>query len=188
MTGLLHLSENIEHGIASLIEFCGDTSEREGMRDTPKRVLKAYEEMTSGYKMDPEKILSTRFACSSDEMVLVKGIEFVSLCEHHLLPFVGTAAVAYLPDCYVIGLSKIPRLVQCYAKRFQLQERLTTDIASAFNTHLRCRGVGVVLRAKHSCMGCRGAMQPNAEMVTSCTLGAFRDDLRTRSEFLSLVS
>lgn len=175
-----------EVGVESLIKLCGDYPDRPGMKDTPQRVTKAFLEMTSGYEKDPAAILSKRFECTSDEMVVVRGIQFVSLCEHHMLPFTGTADIAYIPNGFVVGLSKLPRLVECFAKRFQIQEGLTMQIAHAMKVAVS-QHVGVVLTAKHSCMGCRGVMQPNAEMVTSCMLGAFKENQTTRSEFLSLV-
>lgn len=174
-------------GIRNLLAMIGQDPDREGIKETPDRVVRAFVEMTSGYGENPEKILGKLFESDNDEIVLVKGIEFVSLCEHHLLPFIGTATVGYIPDKKVVGLSKIGRLVECFAKRLQLQEQLTTQIAKAVQENIPNLGVGVIIKAKHSCMGCRGVMQPNAEMITCALLGHFRDDPRTRNEFLSLA-
>lgn len=173
--------------ISDLLEWLGEDPNREGLLDTPKRVCRAFLEMTSGMREDPAQILSTKFSAAYDEMVIVKDIKFTSVCEHHLLPFVGTAVVGYLPDKQVIGLSKIPRLVECFAKRLQLQERLTTQIAESLQEHLQPKGVGVHLTAFHSCMGCRGVKQAAASMVTSSLLGEFRNNPSTRSEFFQLA-
>lgn len=175
--------------VVRLLELVGEDPNRPGLVDTPGRVVRALAEMTEGYRMDPAVILERVFdEPSSDEMVVVDGIDFTSLCEHHLLPFAGTAVVGYVPQGgKVVGLSKIPRLVECFARRLQVQERLTRQIADAMDTHLAPAGVGVVLRAKHSCMGCRGVRKPAASMVTSATLGLFRDDPRARAEFLALA-
>lgn len=176
----------IENGIRLMIESTG-VEWHEGLKDTPSRVVKAFAEMTSGYKQDPAAILARTFPGESyDEMVIVPGIHFVSLCEHHLLPFSGTAAVAYIPRERVVGLSKIPRLVECFARRLQVQERMTVQIADALTEHLKPSGVGVVLRARHSCMTCRGVRQQNAEMVTSVMRGALRDKPEARAELMGL--
>lgn len=147
-------------------------------------------EMTLGYQEDPKEILSRTFDEKSDEVVILRGIEFTSLCRHHLLPFSGTADVGYLPGetGKVVGLSKLARLVDCFARRLQLQERMTRQIAESLMGHLNARGAAVVVRAKHSCMACRGVKKASATMVTSCCLGAFREDGRLRSEFLTLCS
>lgn len=173
--------------VRRLLQFIGEDPEREGLLDTPKRVVKAYAEMTAGYSEDPAAILSTTFDDRCDEMVMLRGIDFVSLCEHHLLPFTGTAVVGYVPGDRVVGLSKLARLVECYARRLQVQERLTNQIAYALLDHLDARGVGVVIRAHHSCMGNRGVRKPGAEMVTSAMLGVLRDDTAARAEFLALA-
>ena len=174
-------------GISSLITYCGDDPTRPGMLQTPDRIAKAYREMTVGYEQDPEEILSTRFAAEYDEMVILRGIAFSSLCEHHLLPFTGIAAIGYLPNAQVVGISKLARLVDCYARRFQIQENMTLQIATAIMKYLKPKGVAVHIIATHQCMACRGANKPGAEMVTTCLLGAFRSDEKTRSEFLRLV-
>lgn len=176
----------IEAGIRQMIESTG-VQWHEGLEDTPKRVMKAFAEMTSGYSMDPAQILARTFPGENyDELVIVPGIQFVSLCEHHLLPFMGSAVVAYIPHDRVIGLSKIPRLVECFARRLQVQERMTIQIADAMMDHLKPNGVGVVLRAQHSCMSCRGVRQQDAEMVTSVMRGALRDKPEARAELMGL--
>jgi len=174
-----------EEAVATLLRFIGEEPERDGLRDTPARVVKAWREMTAGYAEDPAEILSRTFDESSDELVILRGISFYSTCEHHLLPFYGQAVVGYLPG-KVVGISKLARLVECFAKRLQVQERMTRQIADAVETHLEARGVGVVLRAHHLCMGCRGVRQEETEMVTSSMLGTLRTDATSRAEFLRL--
>lgn len=174
--------------VVRLLEWVGEDPTRPGLIDTPARVVKAWAEMTKGYAQDPAEILSRTFPDRCDEMVLVTGIDFVSLCEHHVLPFTGTATVGYLPGERVVGLSKIPRLVHAFARRLQVQERLTFQIAHAIDTHLKPGGVGVVVTAHHSCMSCRGVRLAGARMVTSAMLGDLRDDPRARAEFLSLAT
>jgi GTP cyclohydrolase I len=173
--------------VVRLLEWIGEDPTREGLADTPKRVAKAFREMTAGLHVDPASVLGTVFNESSDQMVVVRGIRFSSLCEHHLLPFTGTATVGYIPNGRVIGLSKIPRLVEVFAKRPQVQERMTNQIAEALMEHLQPNGVGVIVKAHHSCMGCRGVRQPDAEMVTSCLLGCMRADSSSRHELLELM-
>ena len=174
-----------EEAVATLLRFMGEEPERDGLRDTPARVVKAWREMTAGYAEDPAEILSRTFDESSDELVILRGISFYSTCEHHLLPFYGQAVVGYLPG-KVVGISKLARLVECFAKRLQVQERMTRQIAEAVEAHLEARGVGVVLRAHHLCMGCRGVRQEETEMVTSAMLGTLRTDATSRAEFLRL--
>lgn len=176
-----------EAAVSTLLRFIGEEPERDGMRDTPARVVKAWREMTSGYDDDPAEILSRTFEESSDEMIILRGISFFSTCEHHMLPFYGQAVVGYLPG-KVVGISKLARLVTCFARRLQIQERMTRQIAEAIETHLDARGVGVVLRAHHLCMGCRGVRQEETEMVTSSMLGTLRSDSTTRAEFLRLTA
>lgn len=160
---------------------------RPGLLDTPRRVVKALTEMTAGYHEKPEEILSTVFDSNADQMVVVKDIGYSSMCEHHLLPFTGTVSVGYLPASgRVVGLSKIPRLVHCYARRFQIQEGMTMEIAAALMKHLEPLGVGVVVTGVHTCCHLRGARSHN-EMVTSALLGAFRDEQRVRDEFFGLT-
>lgn len=176
-------TESIKH----LLLWLGEDVEREGLIDTPKRVVKAFEEMTAGIKIDPLSVLGTVFNETSDQMVIVRGIRFSSLCEHHMLPFNGTAAVGYIPNGKVIGLSKIPRLVEVFAKRLQVQERMTNQIATTLMDSLKPLGVGVVIKAHHSCMGCRGIKQPDAEMITSCLLGCVKEDARARAELMGFL-
>jgi GTP cyclohydrolase I len=176
-----------EDAVVRLLEWIGEDPTREGLLDTPKRVVKAFREMTSGLTTEPRSVLGTVFNETSDQMVVVRGIRFSSMCEHHLLPFTGTAAVGYVPDGRVIGLSKIPRLVEVFAKRPQVQERMTNQIADALMQHLLPRGVGVVVKAHHSCMGCRGVRQPDAEMITSCVLGCMKEDPASRAELMEFI-
>lgn len=177
-----------EAAVRQLLMAIGETTERDGLRDTPARVVRALIEMTSGKDLNPAQILATTFDEHSDEIVLVTGIRFTSLCEHHLLPFIGTVDVGYLPGNGVVGLSKLARLVECFARRLQVQERMTRQIAEAIQIHLQAQGVGVVVRAHHSCMGCRGVRQQDAQMITSAMLGVFRDRAEVRAEFLTLCS
>jgi GTP cyclohydrolase I len=159
-----------------------------GMQDTPKRVARAWREMTRGYLEDPATILSRTFdAGGYDQVVMLRSVPFQSLCEHHLLPFTGTVDLAYLPGKRVVGLSKLARLVDCYARRFQIQERMTKDIADAMERHLRARGVIVIVSGVHSCMTTRGVLKPGAAMTTSDVRGVFRRDAPARAEALSLL-
>ncbi|HSP35803.1 MAG TPA: GTP cyclohydrolase I FolE [Thermoanaerobaculia bacterium] len=176
-----------ESAVATLLRYIGEDPERDGLADTPGRVIRAWREMTAGYAEDPAEILARTFDETSDELVILSNISFYSTCEHHLLPFYGTASVGYLPG-KVVGISKLARLVQCFARRLQIQERMTKQVASAIAEHLDARGVGVVIRAHHLCMGCRGTRQPATEMVTSSMLGTLRDDAVSRSEFLRLIN
>lgn len=179
--------EAVEQNITRLLQYLGEDVDRDGLRDTPGRVVRAFVEMTSGSKQDADALLSRVFEERSDEMIVVKDIRFTSLCEHHLLPFVGTAHVCYIPTDKVVGLSKIPRVVDCFARRLQIQERLTRQIAEAMNRCLRPQGVGVVVEAFHSCMGCRGVVKPEASMITSSMLGVMRSSAEARAEFFSLI-
>jgi GTP cyclohydrolase I len=174
--------------VVRLLEFVGEDPAREGLRNTPARVVRALSEMTRGYSLDPAVALGTTFVDDRcDEMVVCRGIDFTSLCEHHLLPFSGDAVVGYVPGDRLVGLSKLARLVEVYAQRLQVQERLTVQIADALTEHLAPRGVGVVVRARHSCMACRGVRKQHAEMVTSALSGFMRDDAAARAEFLALA-
>lgn len=174
-------------GIVRLIEYIGDDPSREGLIDTPERVLKAWSEMTAGYKEDPAKILSVTFDVDKvDEMVILRSIPFVSFCEHHMLPFEGTADVAYIPKDRVVGLSKLARLVDVYAKRLQVQERLTQQIRQSIDEHLSPIGSAVVIRASHTCMCYRG-IKKRGEMITSSLSGRLREDPAARAEFLALT-
>lgn len=174
--------------VTRLLEYIGEDPAREGLVKTPARVTRALAEMTDGYCQDALEVLSTSFDVPYDQMVVVTGIEFSSLCEHHLLPFTGEATVAYIPSGAVVGLSKLARTVNIYAHRLQVQERMTNQIAQAIDSALRPQGVGVVLRAHHSCMGCRGVRKPAAQMVTSALLGKMRDLPECRAEFLHLAN
>ena len=170
-----------------LVEL-GEDPTRDGLQKTPERVESSLRYLTSGYKRDADAILNgALFEVPYDEMVIVKDIELFSLCEHHLLPFFGKCHVAYLPDSKVIGLSKIPRLVDMFARRLQVQERLTMQIAETINDKIRPRGVGVVVEAQHLCMIMRGVEKQHSVAATSSMLGAFKDDQNTRSEFLNLI-
>lgn len=181
------VEEGPDDAILRLLQWVGEDPKRDGLIDTPKRVLKAFKEMTSGYQECPADILSKIFEEPYDEVVISRAIPFTSLCEHHLLPFTGTVDVGYLPSRRgVVGLSKLARLVDCFSKRLQVQERMTRQIADSIMTHLVAQGAAVVVRAEHSCMACRGVKKAGSEMVTSCMLGVFRDKPEARAEFLSL--
>src|SRR5687768_5376695 len=170
------------------LELMGEDPKRDGLEKTPLRVAKAYELLTRGYWLDPKEVLNDAlFDVQSDEMVIVKDIDFYSLCEHHLLPFFGKCHIAYLPTTKVVGLSKLPRLVEVFARRLQVQERMTTDIARIIDELIRPQGVAVVIEAQHLCMAMRGVEKQNSYALTSSMLGAFRDDARTRGEFLDLI-
>ena len=170
------------------LELLGEDPAREGLLRTPRRVSEAWKFFTRGYDQDPKTVLNNAlFAASSDEMVIVKDIDFYSLCEHHLLPFFGKCHIAYLPTKKVVGLSKLPRLVEVFARRLQIQERLTQEIATTLRDLVRADGVGVVIEAQHLCMMMRGVEKQNSYAITSTMLGRFRDDARTRGEFLDLL-
>ena len=179
-------TSDAEDTVIRQLEFIGEDPTREGLRETPKRVLKAMKEMTSGYQANPQEILSKTFSDVCDEMVVVDRIGYWSLCEHHMLPFYGTATVAYLPKDRVVGLSKIPRLVEALSRRLQVQERLTEQIAKTIQQILEPRGVGVLVEGNHLCCAMRGAKTP-VSMKTSCLLGEFREP-EVRAEFLALRS
>ena len=179
----------ISNAIHELIQAVGENTEREGMRETPDRVARMYDELLAGYWTDPVELINGAiFDVSYDEMVLVRDIEFYSLCEHHMLPFLGRAHVAYIPRGKVIGLSKIPRVVDLYARRFQVQERMTRQIADFISEVLNPHGVAVVLEAVHLCSVMRGVKKHDARMTTSAMHGAFRKNLATRQEFLDSIS
>jgi GTP cyclohydrolase I len=174
--------------VAAMLRELDPEPTREGLRDTPRRVEGAFRHYTSGYAQDPKKVIGDAlFAAETDEMVLVKDIEIYSLCEHHLAPFFGKAHVAYIPGSHIVGLSKIARVVDIFARRLQVQERLTMQVAQALDEVLKPRGVGVVIEAAHLCMMMRGVEKQNSQTITSCQLGLFRRDERTRAEFLRLV-
>lgn len=178
----------MEEQFRAIIEAVGENPEREGLLRTPHRAAKAMEFLTQGYEQDLSEIVNGAiFESSNDEMVIVKDIELFSLCEHHLLPFIGKAHVAYLPDGKVIGLSKIPRIVDMFARRLQIQENLTQQIGQCLQDAIGAKGVGVVIEAKHLCAMMRGVQKQNSSMITSMMLGRFREDPRTRQEFLDLI-
>jgi GTP cyclohydrolase I len=180
--------ETIADLVRRIIKLVGEDPEREGLRKTPERFEKALKFLTSGYHQNAENVLNgATFSVCYDEMVVVKDIEFFSLCEHHLLPFFGKCHVAYLPNKRVIGLSKVARLVNMFARRLQIQERLTSQIAKAIEEKISPEGVGVIVEARHLCMQMRGVEKQHGQAVTSAMLGSFRHNKQTRDEFLSLV-
>lgn len=182
--------EQAEEAVRILIKWAGDNPSREGLKDTPKRVVKSYEEFYSGYNEDPEEILKRTFSETEgyDEMVVLKDIRIESHCEHHMLPIIGRAHIAYIPRSRVVGISKLARVADLYAKRMQIQEKLTAQIATSINDILQPRGVGVVIEATHQCMSTRGVYKCGAVMQTSHMLGSFREDIRTRQEFMTLIT
>jgi len=181
--------ETIADLVRKMLTLIGEDPNREGLRRTPERFEKAFRYLTSGYRQDPEKLLNgAMFSVCYDNMVVVKDIELYSLCEHHLLPFFGKCHVAYIPNKKVVGLSKIARLVNMYARRLQIQERLTSQIAKAIEEKLSPEGVGVVVEARHLCMVMRGVEKQHSAAMTSAMLGAFRENKQTRDEFLSLIN
>ena len=181
--------DSIEKSVSKIIRAIGEDPSREGLRNTPKRVAKAYGELLEGYRIDPIKLLNhATFNVDYDDMVIIRDIEFYSLCEHHMLPFLGRAHVAYIPDGKVIGLSKIPRIVDMFARRLQIQERMTRQIADYVNQILQPRGVAVVVEGMHLCAMIRGVRKHDSRMTTSSMLGAFRNREATRMEFLDNIS
>jgi len=181
--------EKLEESVKSILMAIGEDVDREGLLRTPHRVAKSYEELLSGYRMDPRALINEAvFNVAYDEMVVVRNIEFYSLCEHHMLPFIGHVHVAYIPSDKVIGLSKIPRIVDLFSRRLQVQERMTKQIAEYIDVVLNPRGVAVVAEGLHMCMMLRGVKKQNARMTTSAMLGAFRNNLSTRMEFLESIS
>lgn len=193
--------------VEDMLSYIGEDIERDGLRETPRRVLRAWKEMFSGYSKDLREILKTFEDPGTDEIIAVRDISFTSTCEHHLLPFIGVVHVGYIPNGRIVGLSKVPRLVDVFAKRLQVQERMTKEIAHALEKGLSYQfesesteddpggvvstiaphGVAVIVSAQHHCLACRGANRPEARMVTSCMLGAFKDDPSTKNEFLTLI-
>jgi len=179
----------MEDAYKTIIKECGEDLDRPGLLDTPKRAAKAMKFLTQGYTQDLDSVINNAlFPSDSREMVIVKDIELYSMCEHHLLPFIGKAHVAYIPNGKVLGLSKVARIVDMFARRFQIQEQLTTEIAATIESVTGAEGVGVVIEAKHMCMMMRGVQKQNSLMKTSAMLGTFRSNQSTRNEFLSLVS
>jgi len=181
--------EEFEQAVTKILELLGEDPKREGLLKTPSRVAKALKFLTEGYDQDPQEILNQAlFTTSNDEMVLVRDIEFYSMCEHHMLPIIGRAHIAYIPDGKVVGLSKIPRIVNVYARRLQIQEQMTEQIADAILSTIKPKGVAVVLHARHMCMEMRGVQKINSTTVSSALRGLFKSDERTRSEFYNLIN
>jgi GTP cyclohydrolase I len=179
----------IEAQVKLLLEELGEDPQREGLLKTPNRVAKAYEFLTRGYREDINKVINGAvFEEKYDEMVIVKDVDFFSLCEHHMLPFFGKVHIAYIPDGKIVGLSKMPRIVDVFARRLQVQERMTQEIADTLDKYLQPRGVGVVSEARHMCMMMRGVEKQNSVATASAMHGIFKEDARTRSEFLNLIS
>ena len=182
-------SEEAAAAVKTLIRYAGDNAEREGLLKTPKRVVKSFEELFVGYNKSAWEVLNASFSetGSYDEMVLLTDIEFESHCEHHMVPFVGRAHIAYVPDLSVVGISKLARLVEVFSKRLQIQEKMTTQITDSLDLVLQPQGVAVVVEARHMCMTMRGVKQKTVKMVTSCMTGVFRDDAKMKSEFLAMI-
>jgi GTP cyclohydrolase I len=185
----MNRQKEFEQAVTKVLELIGEDPQREGLIKTPARVVKALDFLTEGYHQDPKEILSQAlFTSSNDEMVLVRDIEFYSMCEHHMLPIIGRAHVAYIPDGKVVGLSKIPRIVNVFARRLQIQEQMTEQIADAISETINPKGVAVVLHARHMCMEMRGVQKINSTTVSSALRGLFKSDERTRNEFYNLIN
>jgi len=185
----MNKEEEFEQAITKVLELLGEDPNREGLLKTPSRVAKALQFLTEGYHQDPQEILNQAlFSTSNDEMVLVRDIEFYSMCEHHMLPIIGRAHVAYIPDGKVVGLSKIPRIVNLYARRLQIQEQMTEQIADAILETIKPKGVAVVVHARHMCMEMRGVQKINSTTISSALRGLFKKDERTRNEFYNLIN
>ena len=180
---------DVESAFRTIIRWTGDDPERDGLIETPARVARAFEEFFSGYSQDPAAILQKTFEeiDGYDEMIILRGIRFESHCEHHMAPIIGQAWVAYVPSGRVVGISKLARVVEVYAKRLQIQKKMTAQIANTINDVLKPQGVGVIIKAKHHCMTTRGIHKPDTDLVTSRMLGCFRDNPLTRQEFLTMV-
>jgi GTP cyclohydrolase IA len=179
--------ERIQKAVREILIAVGEDPDREGLRDTPKRVARMYAEVFAGLHDDPQKYVRTFFTEQYDELVVLRDIPFYSFCEHHLMPFDGRAHVAYLPNGRVVGLSKLARVVDAFARRPQVQERLTMQVADLLTNSLQAKGVAVVMEARHTCMTCRGVKKPNSVMITSAVRGICRSDARTRAEVMSLL-
>ncbi len=185
--GSLNKDERGQILIRSLLEFIGEDVKREGLVDTPRRVIKSYKEIFGGYHMDPKKVLGTTFEANGyDQVVICKDIEMFSTCEHHMIPFIGKVHIGYIPGKRVVGLSKLARLVEVFSRRLQIQEKMTQEIADSMEKYLEPKGVMVVVKAKHLCMCARGVQKQHSEMVTSAIRGAF-EDAAARSEFMELI-
>ena len=178
-----------QNAVRVLLSWAGDNPDREGLLDTPARVVRAFDEYFAGYGEDPKEILSRTFEETDgyDEMVILRDIPFESHCEHHLAPIIGKAYVAYIPDNRVVGISKLARIVEIFAKRLQIQEKMTAQIANTINETLLPRGVAVIIKGEHQCMTCRGIHKPGVDMITSHMTGLFRSNAKTRAEFLTLI-
>jgi GTP cyclohydrolase I len=188
MSQKTHISERISDLVKQMLLELGEDVDRAGLKRTPERVEASLKFLTKGYKLDIERVVNGAvFEAEYDEMVIVKDIEVYSLCEHHLLPFYGKCHIAYLPNKKIIGLSKIPRVVDVFSRRLQVQERLTTDVAYALEKYLEPKGIGVVIEAYHLCMMMRGVQKQNSSTITSCMLGHFKSDSKTRNEFLDFI-
>ena len=181
--------EQAEDAVRVLLRWAGEDPAREGLLDTPKRVARAYQDWFSGYALDPDDYLQRTFkeVCGYDEMIVLRDIEYESHCEHHMAPIIGKAHIGYLPNGKVVGISKLARVVEAYARRFQVQEKMTAQIASCIQRALQPRGVGVVIVGAHECMTTRGVHKRGVSMITSKMLGSFREDARTRAEFLQFI-
>lgn len=180
--------KSMEEAVHTILQNIGEDPDRQGLEKTPYRVAKMYKEVTRGYNESPENLINqAHFDVEYDEMVVVTNIDFYSLCEHHMLPFFGVAHVGYIPDGKVVGLSKIPRIVDMFARRLQVQENMTHQIADVLNKHLQPDGVGVVIEGYHMCMMMRGVQKQKAKMITSSLIGSFKEDPKTRTEFLELI-
>lgn len=182
-----HDQKRIENAVKEILLALGEDTERQGLKYTPERIARMYGELLAGETLDPKEYLKSVFTEKCDEVVLLRDIPFYSICEHHLMPFIGIAHVAYLPEDSVLGISKLARIVDCFAHRLQIQERLTAQIADFLDTNLKPQGVAVVMEASHSCMTIRGIKKPGSTMVTSALRGIFKSDSKSRSEVLSLM-
>ncbi len=185
-----HSQPGIEDYVRNILQHMGEDPDREGLLKTPYRVARAFEYLTKGYQQDPKEVINGAVFTEEDysEMIVVKDIDFFSMCEHHILPFFGRANVAYIPDKQIVGISKVARLVDVYARRLQVQERITTQVANTLMEELKPLGVGVIITAEHLCMRMRGVEKQNSIVTTSATLGAFRTHQETREEFITLVN
>ncbi|MBD3793285.1 MAG: GTP cyclohydrolase I FolE [Campylobacterales bacterium] len=182
-------NQEFEQAVTKILELLGENPNREGLLKTPSRVAKALQFLTEGYQQDPKAILNQAlFSSSNDEMVVVRDIEFYSMCEHHMLPIIGRAHVAYIPDGKVVGLSKIPRIVNVFARRLQIQEQMTEQIADAILETIQPKGVAVVIHARHMCMEMRGVQKINSTTISSALRGLFKSDQRTRNEFYNIIN
>ena len=181
--------EEAQEAVRTLLRWAGDDPDREGLRGTPDRVTRSYEEFFAGYEQDPEEILARTFeeVAGYDDMVVLRGIRFESYCEHHMVPIIGIAHIGYLPNNRVVGISKLARVLEIFSKRLQIQEKMTAEIANTIDRVLKPQGVAVVIEGEHQCMTTRGVHRPGVNMVTSQMMGVFRDNEATRKEFLSII-